>query len=445
MVNIKLKKSKKENNKGKNKEKAKKKEKVKDNTHKLPKLYQKNAIGNIYEWEIYVIRKEDDTVWTITTYGTVGGKMITKEKEIKSGKKKGTKAETTKFEQGILDITSKWKHKFDKEGYVKSIKDAEKHIFISPMLASKFTYESLSKKRGTNIKLPAYIQPKYDGWRCLANMNKINNGDKDEDRDKDGDEDKDDEDNDDEQKEEIILNSRSNTRYSNQSFKHIVNDLIGVFNDKNAPKRLYIDGELYTDKVPFEELGLMKKTLDKDVMEKFKLVSLYVFDCIDLDNLEMPFEERLKLLKKLIGKKYSNLVLVPTKLVSTVSEIKENFQIYTHEGGYEGLIIRNRHSPYEIDKRSKHLQKLKEMNDDEFKIIGYKEGTGTDRGTVIWRCVTKDGNEFDVRPKGTVAHRKKLFKDAETYIGRDLTVTYFGYTKYGVPRMPVGKAIREDK
>jgi DNA ligase-1 len=42
------------------------------------------------------------------------------------------------------------------------------------------------------------------------------------------------------------------------------------------------------------------------------------------------------------------------------------------EEGYEGIMVRNPNSPYEISKRSSYLQKYKEFDDDEFEIIGFQ-------------------------------------------------------------------------
>ena len=61
----------------------------------------------------------------------------------------------------------------------------------------------------------------------------------------------------------------------------------------------------------------------------------------------------------------------------------------------------------------------------EYEILGYKEGEGRDKGTVIWICkVYKDSKEstFSVRPKGTLEFRKELFKNGDLYIGKKLTV-----------------------
>ena len=98
---------------------------------------------------------------------------------------------------------------------------------------------------------------------------------------------------------------------------------------------------------------------------------------------------------------------------------------------------------YEVNKRSKYLQKFKEFLEEEFKIVGFHEGSSDEKGSVVWNCVTKDNQEFSVRPKGTFESRKKLFDEGDKYIGKQLTVIFQEYSTEGIPRFPVGKAIRD--
>ena len=379
---------------------------------KLPQLYQKSATGKIYCWSINVI-EDSGKVFVESKYGQLNGKMTTSKKEITSGKRIGTIGETSKVGQAYLVSKSKWKDKKKKGGYFETIKNAENKVFVAPMLAYTFDFKTIGKKRGTHITLPAISQPKLDGWRCIVSC-------------ADG---------------VLEMRTRSNTLYEKTNYKHIISDLktIGEFKDG-----LYLDGELYTDEVAFEELGLLKDKPKngKEIDEKFKLIKYYVYDCFYVGELNTPFNERYELLKK-ITKNMENIKLVKNKIVENPEEIKKNFLKYTSTG-YEGLMLRNINSPYEIDKRSKHLQKYKEFKEDEFEIVNFKEASGNDKGTIVWCCITIDGHPFTVRPKGTREFRKKLFKNGEKYIGKYLTVVYFSMTKYGIPRMPVGKGVRED-
>ena len=111
--------------------------------------------------------------------------------------------------------------------------------------------------------------------------------------------------------------------------------------------------------------------------------------------------------------------------------------------GYEGVIIRNKKGLYRLATRSEDLQKFKEFEDAEFSIVGFTEGEGNEKGAVIWICETEEKKKFRVRPKGTVDDRKELFKKGQTYVGKMLTVKYQELTDEGIPRFPVGLAIRD--
>ena len=93
--------------------------------------------------------------------------------------------------------------------------------------------------------------------------------------------------------------------------------------------------------------------------------------------------------------------------------------------------------------RSADLQKYKEFKDDEYKIVGFKEGDGIEKGCVIWVCETKDHKTFSVRPRGTHEQRAEAFKSASKAVGKKLTVRFQELTEDGIPRFPVGLAIRD--
>jgi hypothetical protein len=96
------------------------------------------------------------------------------------------------------------------------------------------------------------------------------------------------------------------------------------------------------------------------------------------------------------------------------------------------------------------LVKLKQCFSDEFKIIGYTEGSrGKDKGAIIWVCETADNVEFNVTPKDiTYEQRKELFLDAEEnfdkkYKHKMLTVDYEALSKNGVPLRAKAVVIRD--
>jgi ATP-dependent DNA ligase len=369
----------------------------------FPTLFKKKP-KRTYTWEIGVTN-EKSKVYIVTSHGAKNGKMVTHKKEIEKSKSKKTIKD-----QAMFEANSKWKSKQDKEGY--SEDENTSNLVIRPMLAHTFKFDSLGKK-GKHIVLPAYCQRKFDGIRCLGFM-KDNNPD---------------------------LMSRQGKQFV--FFKEIKDDCRKMIKESKIPD-LYLDGELYSDDIPFQEITglarLSKKIPDKD-KEKMKLMKLFIYDCFSPSNPDWAFDDRLIFLQKLFKKKYNNLILTETFDCNTQEDIKKYHTEFV-KNGYEGVILRNIKAPYEIGKRSKHLQKYKEFIDDEFKIVGFKEGTGGAKGTVIWLCETNDGKPFSVRPKGTTAERKKFYKDGNKYIGKLLTVIFQEYTDDGIPRFPVGKAIR---
>jgi ATP-dependent DNA ligase len=93
-------------------------------------------------------------------------------------------------------------------------------------------------------------------------------------------------------------------------------------------------------------------------------------------------------------------------------------------------------------KRTNALMKYKSFQDEEAQIVGFEVGVGTEQGAIIYRVLDKRGNEFTVRPRGTVAQRKELYQKREELLGLPLTIRFQELSKDGVPRFPVGIAIR---
>ena len=373
-------------------------------------LYKINNKGKIYQWDIKIVEKNDGTYDLVSQNGEKGGKKVVHTRNIPKGK-----ASRTVFEQAVLEAESKRNAKIKKEGYTENLKDLsdpKKRIIIRPMLAHKYDINKKTTGRSKTINFPCAIQRKYDGLRMLSH--------------KDG--------------KEIVMESRKAVIFNN--FHKLRKDLNKIF--KKLSGNFYLDGELYTNDLSFEEIsGLSRKLeggLTKEEEKKIDLIHYYVYDCFDLDNMELTFKERNAILQSLPKVKYVNIV--ETYNAKNKEEVRE-FQKKFVEEGYEGTMLRNYDSTYQLNKRTKDLQKYKDFMEDEFKIIGFTDGEGSEKGQVIWKCVTKDGKEFNVVPIGTRSHRKKLFKEAEKHIGKELTVIFFGYTEKGIPRIAKGKDIRE--
>lgn len=185
----------------------------------------------------------------------------------------------------------------------------------------------------------------------------------------------------------------------------------------------YLDGECYDPTKTFEEITSLFKTNPK-------ALEFHVFDYFDTNRPNLTFDERLE------------RVNVETRWVRTKSDLPVVHKQYM-DAGYEGTMIREASSVYEIGKRSNYLLKLKDFKTDEYKVIGMRECAGKDVGTPIWVCTTENGQEFTVRPEGTQEKRRDMFKNGDRYIGKMLTVKYQNLTDLGVPRFPVGIAFRD--
>jgi DNA ligase-1 len=389
----------------------------------FPILYGLDRHGKMKMWKAVVYSHHDHTASSIIEFGYLNGEHQFANRVYTEGKNIGKKNETTPLQQCIAETNRKWMDKREKESYhednkVEDKKDnkentEKKDEAIFPMLAH--TYEPhTQKKKKNDIIFPCLVQPKLDGLRCVTYKSKNGNN--------------------------ILFQSRTGSYFETMS--HIAESLSPLF--QKYPD-LILDGELYTTEIPFEELaGLIKKRkLTSDDHQRLKKVYYHVYDIIPLE--DTPFSERDSVIGKLLNSKNSYTYVEKVKTMECLSI--EDFKILFSEfvaDGYEGIMLRNGNGMYQQGHRSHDLQKYKEFLEEEFTITGFREGDGRDKETVIWICVTEEGREFSVRPKGNIEYRKDLFSNGREYIGKKLTVIFQEKSQMGVPRFPVGKSIREN-
>jgi DNA ligase-1 len=372
-----------------------------------PTLYKKNSNSSVQQWTITV--KEVDSpipqAYIIKEYGQVNGKIQKSEPDFIFGKNIGRVNETTPYKQACLEAEAQWvKKKTGEKGYVESIDDANAGKSdalvqggILPMLAHKFS------ERGDKIVFPAFVQPKLDGIRCIAT---IDNG-------------------------KCTLWTR--TRKPIVSVPHIIEALEKKFSGMS----IIIDGELYNHdyRDKFEEIISLVRP--EYVKPGSTVVQYHIFDIVN----DKTFKERNEILVIDFCSVGKVLVRVETIVVNNEDELMDSFAHFRSEG-YEGCIIRNSDGLYK-NSRSIDLQKIKEFEDDEFKIVDVKEGKGKMIGKAIFTCVTKDGNRFDVKKEGALEALKEYFVNKDKYIGSFLTVRYQGLTNGSVPRFGIGVSIRD--
>jgi hypothetical protein len=439
--------------------------------HSFPKLYAIDKNGKIKVWTAAVLQPTDKNAVAAAyatariTHGYIDGKQQVSLRDYNVGKNIGRSNETTPLEQCISETRRKWTDKKEKEAYTETKPadcgegygdisgnnydtddddDGESAAAIPagpflPMLAQTFdpaTADLAARtKKKKVIKFPCYVQPKLDGLRCVSYATRTAND------------------------ATIVLQSRTGAFFT--GLPHIAAALRPYLSQHPS---VVIDGELYTDQMPFEELAglIKKKKITESDVTRLKKVKYHVYDIYDHAQHGMPYSERMGVLAAAVrrcgcvandtltasGRMLRSdtdaaavVVLVRTEKVAVLSEFRQLFAEFV-EAGYEGIMLRNAAGVYRANYRSNDLQKYKEFLEDEYRIIDFTQGEGRDAGAVIWVCETADGKEFSVRPRGTMEQRRDWFNDGGSYIGKNLTVVYQELTEEGKPRFPVGKAVR---
>jgi len=371
----------------------------------LPTLYGKDTSGKTKQWSAVIYTDGSVARYTVE-YGQVDGKLQTTSRDFTEGKNIGKANETTPLQQCFNEIKKKWSDKKEKERYAENEEVGEVSTKVFPMLAHIYDPKSKTKVKNP-IVYPCFVQPKLDGLRCLIYQTA------------DG---------------TVITQSRTGGIFT--TMDHITTGLKKFF---DLQPNVILDGELYTNKYPFEELvGIIKrKKVEKEDLPKIHQVHFHIYDIVSIEG----YTERHKFIldnKHLFPPTFE---IVKTDEATCVDDFKTKFTEYVQDG-YEGIMLRNKKGPY-VSNRSHDLQKYKEFEEDEFVIVGFKEAEGRDTGTVIWKCATKTGDEFDCRPVGSVEHRKDLFQNARANIGKLLTIKFQELSEKGIPRFLSGKSIRD--
>ncbi len=213
-----------------------------------------------------------------------------------------------------------------KTGYDKAIKRAQtlwnnehtKCNQVLPMLANKW------EDRKKYISEPFYVQPKLDGVRLLVS--------------KDG--------------------------GISRTGKIIPGtEVLG----KGLKPGQYVDGEAYDPNLSFEELTSTFKT------DPLKL-KFYVFDFFDLRaealaRDQMTFEQRWEYVKDSIYNPHYEYI--ETFSVKKHEDMEGYHKMFMQQG-FEGTMIRDRFSVYEVGKRSNYLLKYKDFQTEEYEIVDIK-------------------------------------------------------------------------
>jgi DNA ligase-1 len=416
----------------------------------FPTLYNTTiGTGREKQWSIEVLEVSDNHYIVRSQHGVRGGKLVTHDTDITEGKNIGKSNETTSQQQALLEAERDWTKKV-KQGYAQEDKPAPKKKLIrvskladneeqnggvEPVKESKLLKPMLALEldlEKPNIKFPAYVQPKLDGVRCLVYYNSVG---------------------------ELVFQSRQNTIY--EPFEHIVPELKILFTSflegseqsehLEQLKDLVIDGELYIHGAAFEKItSIVRRSKTKHT--EASTIKYHIYDCFysgngNVEKNSIGYGKRYEALKKAFYRhNFTNIVLLETKVANDMGEIEAFHTHYTKlQEPYEGIMIRNKDSPYKQQGRSKDLLKYKKFHDDEFIVIGHHEGTGAHKGTPIFECESKSkvGKTFSVTMQGSIEGRRGMLENVKSYYGKLLTVKYQEISADGAPRFPVGICFRD--
>ena len=353
------------------------------------KLYTKTSKGVINFWEIWT---NGATVYT--RWGAQGGKVLS-DSYVAEGKNVGKANETSPADQAVLEATSKVEAK-KRVKYFDTIKAATNTMNIKPMLAAK-----LDEKREKKLVFPVTVQPKLNGVRCLAyNL-------------PDG---------------TVRLMSRGGKDYT---LPHISDELKG-----KIPAGVALDGEIYAHGF---SLQVLRQFIDTPQKGTAKL-KLHCYDMTSLPPDGKTWPERYAQLHKFWSSHaLVNSTLLKSPQVKSMEDVNSKHNMFVSQG-YEGLILRGHDNLYKLGARSTSLLKMKSFEDAEFPIMSHSVAKD---GVPTFRCVTPEGNEFDVRPKGSMEERKAMLKNVTKLIGQLLTVRYQELSDDLIPIFPVGIAFRD--
>lgn len=385
-------------------------------------LYKMSATGGMLFWQIGF----DGINHLEISHGYDDGVIRTDRTEVKlNGSGRNMQ------EQALQDARQRYKLKY-REGYQPA------GATTPPLVKAMKGYEY---KNGAVKSWPVYTQAKLDGIRMLCqDMGRSTGGGT------------------------LAMRSWLNNPFTHLT--HIEEELQEFF--PYLPRYCTLDGELYNHDMDFTLLTSAVKTV-KTIHPRLKDVQYWIFD-IDFEDTDgAPFEKRCALLinafrkyiqdRSPIGSPEDTSVLpktfaiLPTQIARTHEEMLQQHNQYVAMG-YEGIMIKkisNGYTPgskqytealYKSGKGN-HILKYKEFFDEEAIIVSVSEAEGTEKGAAIFNVQDKRGNIFPIRMRGSFEKRKYWFQNQNLVIGKEVTIRYQELSIHGVPRFPVGIAIRD--
>lgn len=414
------------------------------------KLTKSNAVAKKYEtgWnpekdlKIPILEKylkDDDIpksvsqIWTES--GVVDGKMIRSLPSFPKAVNIGKTNERNCLQQGLVKARALYQKQREKGGRTHQEINtgiASQNRYY-PMLAREFTKEK------NKVVYPVLVQPKLDGMRCIAYLDKNNKTPQQI------------------TYENVVLYSRNLKDIT--GFDHLRKELLTplmlAYNTKKN-ESIYLDGEFYKHGNRLQDIVAEVRNIQKNTENINSGVKLYLFDCFyphETNSLTpKSYKDRLvdllTIFPSTASQKYKYIEIVEDKEANNEEEVNDIYNDWISRG-YEGVMIKDKDAAYSTSDsrsgsnlRSRGVLKLKGHFDDEYKVIDFTDGSkGKDKNAIIWILETKDKKQFHATPKNmTYEERYALYKkltdnpkEFDVYKGKMMTIEYQDKSKNGVP------------
>lgn len=365
-------------------------------------LYKLDKNGNVRAW---YGNREGNVVHLFS--GVKDGKMIKHSRTIKGLTK------TSDIEQAELYLERQY-IKMKKKGYGEKHEQFKRLI---PMKVHKFSDHS------NKIIFPCIIQPKLDGLRCLAEYSI-------------------------ERSTIRLISACGNEFPFLLHIKKMLKEILSPVLNQN----IILDGELMLNSKfvgPQDNSFNLTTSICKRTVNRHPEEEKVCFNVFDAAIPSMEFSKRNEILEMLIPSVDDTcndecIRRIPGIICNNLEEMYEHHRSFKKQG-YEGLIARNLRGMYKFGFRSHDVQKIKSFEDDEFLVVNYLAGEGSDEGCIIFVCKSNvDDTTFNVRMTGTQENRREMFRRGDKYIGKFVKVKYQGSVRGSVPRFPVALGIRDE-
>jgi DNA ligase 1 len=224
---------------------------------------------------------------------------------------------------------------------------------------------------------------------------------------------------------------------------------------------IILEGELYSHDLTFQEINSVVMSKDKKVPDSVKL---YVFDMLkDEESYDMKFSERYSLLQE-YTKDFKDIVVCikQEKALNSADVLKSYDEAL--ENGYEGLILKDPNGHYKFGRTTLNdglMYKLKpfgknvgiikevlqstvarEGSEKKINELGRSETSKKKGDRVLIEMASAflvcwKGIEFKATMKASHEEKKQIWKDRESFIGKDVEFESMDVGVKNKPRHPV--------